>query len=102
MPDEGKCKILAHLQERFGFLLNKFKNAGLPPAHVLPPAPALPLPATESRVRDAPPAAVVEADTKGYFSPGESVHEEEANASTVTLSPAMSIKDLTTSSNASF
>ena len=24
LTDEGKCKILAQLQERFGFLLNKF------------------------------------------------------------------------------
>ena len=42
LTDEGKCKILAQLQERFGFLLNKFKNAGLPPANVLPPQPPLP------------------------------------------------------------
>ena len=34
--DEGKCKILAQHQERFDFLLNKFKNAGLPPRMFCP------------------------------------------------------------------
>ena len=102
LPDEGKCKIIAQLQERFGFLLNKFIKAGLPPAQVLPPAPAIPLPAPDGHVGDGPPAAVEEADTEGYFSPRESVQEEEGNASTETLSPATSLKDLTISSNASF
>ena len=102
LTDEGKSKILAQLQERFGFLLNKFKNAGLPPANVLPLQPALPLPAHADHVGDGPPAGVVEADTEGYFSPRESVHEEEGNASTEILSTATSLKDLTTSSNASF
>ena len=66
------------------------------------PQPALPLPATGHHVGDGPPAAVVEADTEAYFSPRESAHDEEGNASTETLSPAQSLKDLTTSSNASF
>ena len=51
---------------------------------------------------DGPPAGVVEDDTEGYFSPRESVHEEEGIAFTETLSPAPSLKDVTTSSNASF
>ena len=102
LSDEGKCKIIDQLRERFGFLLNKFKNAGLPPANVLLPQPALPLPATDDHVCDGPPAGVVEADTEGHFSPRESVHEEEGNASSESLSPAQSRKDLTTSSNASF
>ena len=36
LSDEGKCKIIAQLQERFGFLLHKCRNAGLPPAHCSP------------------------------------------------------------------
>ena len=28
LSDEGKCKILSHLQERFGLLLTQFKNSG--------------------------------------------------------------------------
>ena len=102
LTDEGKCKILAQLQEHFGFLLNKFKNAGLPPPNILHTQPAMPLPAPDDHAGDGPPAGVVEADAEGYFSPRESVHEEEGNASTETLSPATSLKDLTTSSNASF
>ena len=42
LSDEGKCQILAQLQERFGNLLNKLKKSWLPPAHVLQPEPALP------------------------------------------------------------
>ena len=102
LTDEGKCKILAQLQERFGCLLNKFKLAGLPPANILPPQPAPSLPVPDGNVGDGPPAGVVEADAEGYFSPRESVHEEEGNASTETVSAAQSIKDLTTSSNVSF
>ena len=73
-----------------------------PPANVLLPAHSVAFPAPYDHVRDGPPAGVVEADTEGYFSPRESVYEEEGNASTVTLSPAQSLKDLTSSSNASF
>ena len=80
MSDEGKCKIRAQLQERFGFLVNKFKNAGLPPAHVLPLQPALPLPAPDDHVADGPPAVMVEAD-KEVFSPRESAEAAEGNAS---------------------
>ena len=75
LTDEGKCKILAQLQERFGFLLNKLKNAVLPPANVLFPQPALPLPASDEHGGDGPPACVGEADTEGYFSSRESVQE---------------------------
>ena len=51
---------------------------------------------------DDPPAGVVEADTEGYFSPRESFEEEEGNASPETISAATCLKDLTTSSKASF
>ncbi|KAF0143818.1 MAG: hypothetical protein FD143_3414, partial [Ignavibacteria bacterium] len=68
--------------------------------HVLPHQPPLPLPAPDGHVGDGAPADAVEAGTEGYFSPRESIHEEEGNASTETLSPAQSLKDLTTSSNA--
>ena len=68
-PNEGKCKILAQLQERFGFLLNKLGIAGPPPAQVLPPQPALPLPAPGEHLGDCPPAAVVQADTYDFFIP---------------------------------
>ena len=84
--------MLAQLQERFGFLLNTFKNAGLPPANVLPPQPASPLPAPADHVGDGPPAGVVEAGTAGYFSPRESVEEEEGNSSSETLSPATTLR----------
>ena len=67
LSDEGRCKILALLQELFGFLLIKFKNAVLPTAHVLPPQPALPLAAPDDYMREGPPAAVVEADKKTFL-----------------------------------
>ena len=102
MTNDGKCKIIAHLQERFGFLLNKCKNACLPPANVLPAERALPVPAPDDNVGDGPLAVLVEADTECYFSPRDSVHDEEGNDSSETLSGASSLKDLTTSSNASF
>ena len=70
--------------------------------HVLPPQSALPLPGLDDHVGDGPPSGVMETDTEGYFSASESVLEEESNASTETLSPVTSLKDLTTSSNASF
>ena len=76
--DEGKFKILAQLQERFGFLLNKFKNAGLTPVNVLRPEPAVPFPASDDHVGDGPPAGVVEVHTDGYFSPLESVPKRKA------------------------
>ena len=60
------------------------------------------LPAPDDDGDDGPHAGFMEAGTEGYFSAHESVHEEEAEASTETLSPATSLKDLTTSSNASF
>ena len=66
---QGKCKILAHLQERFGFLFNKVKNAVLPPPNVLPPQVALPLTAADDHVSDGPSGAAVEADTEGIFLP---------------------------------
>ena len=98
LSDERKFKILAQIQEPCGFLLNKFKNDGLPPANVLPPQPAPALPAPDDHAGEGSPAGVVEADTEGYFSPRESVYEEEGKASTETLSHAPSRKDLTASS----
>ena len=62
----------------------------------------MPLTAPDDHAGDGLPAGVVEAQTEGYFSPREIVHEEEGNASTETLSPAQSFKDLSTSTNASF
>ena len=56
------CKILAQIQVRFGFILNKFKSAGLPPAPVLPPQPALAFPAADENAGDGLPGAMVEAD----------------------------------------
>ena len=93
---------MALFQEQFGFLLNKFKNAGLPPVPVLAPKPALPLATPDDHGGDGPLAAVVEVDKEEYFSPRESAEEEEVNAFTETLSPPQSITDLTTSSNDSF
>ena len=61
LSDEGKCKILAQLQERFSFLINKFHNAWLPPENVLHPQPALPFPAPDDHVCDGPTADLVEA-----------------------------------------
>ena len=69
LSDEGKCKIIAQLQERFGLLLNKFKQVGLPPSHVLPPHRALPEPPHDEHAGDSPPAAVVQADTYDFFIP---------------------------------
>ena len=102
LSHDGKYKILAQIQEPFGFLLNKFKNASHPPVPVLPRMPALPLPAPDDLVGDGPPAALVERDKKDYFSQRESVEEEECTASTENLSPQRSDKDLTISSNRSF
>ena len=62
----------------------------------------MPLLAPDAHAGDGPPPDVVEADTEGYFSPSESVHDEEGNASIETFSPASSLKDQTTSSNAAF
>ena len=76
LMDERKCKIIAQLQEPFGFLLNKFKNARLPPAHVLPCQPSLTLPAPHEPMGDGPPAAMVDADKEGYFSPREMIDAE--------------------------
>ena len=70
-------RIIAKSPLGFGFLLNKFKNAALPPANVLPPQPSLPSPASDDHVGDGPLAGAVEATEQ-------------------------SIKDLTTSSNAYF
>ena len=94
---EGKSKMLAQLQERFGFLLNKFQNA------CLTPAPVLPLPAIFDHGADGPPARRRGGPRqRRLFSPRESAEEEEGIASTERLSPAQSLKDLTTSSDASF
>ena len=98
--DEGKCKIIAKLQDRFGFLVHKFKKVGHPPASVLPADPALPLSAPDEHDGDGPAAAVVEGETEGYFSHHESGEAEDGNASTETLLPARSLKDLSTFSNA--
>ena len=62
----------------------------------------MPLLASDVHGGDGPPAGVVEADAECYFSPRESVHEDEGKASCETLSPATSIKDQTASSNAAF
>ena len=67
LTDDGKCKILAQLQERFSFLLKKFKKSALPPATVRPPHPAALLAAPDDHVGDGPPPAVVEADREGYI-----------------------------------
>ena len=69
LSDEGKCKMLAQLQDGFGYLLNKFTNAALDPANILPPQPPLPLPAPAEHVGDGRPAAVVQTDTEDFFSP---------------------------------
>ena len=50
----------------------------LPPPNVLPPQPAMPLPASDDHARDGPPAGVGEADTEGYFSHSESVTKRKA------------------------
>ena len=62
----------------------------------------MPFPPPDDHVGDAQPAGLVETDKESYISPRESIPEEEGNASTETLSPAQSRKDLITSSNASF
>ena len=96
LSDEGKCKIIAQFQEQIGFLLNKFKNAGPPHAQAVRRQPA-----PDEHVCAGPPAIVVQADTEDFFYPPESADAEEANA-LLTLSPARSLKDRTTSSNAAF
>ena len=78
LTDEGKCKILAQLQERFGFLLNKFKIVGLPPAHLMSPAPALPLPAPDDHAGDGRPAAMVDRDKEDFFLPVNSMTKRKA------------------------
>ena len=77
LSDEGKCKILAQLQDRFGLLLKKFQNAGLPPAHVLPHQPALPFPAPNEHVGDGQPPAVVEEDSEDFFLPGKALTQKK-------------------------
>ena len=101
LSEKGKSKILTHLQERFGNLLSKFKNAWLIPAHLLSPAPAVPLPSRDDHAGD-PPPAVVEGDKEDFYFPRETVEEVEAYASTETISHAQCLTDLSTSSTASF
>ena len=63
LTDEGKCKIIAHLQERIGILFHIFENAGLPTAHALQPQPGPPLPTSDDNLGEGPPAAVVHSGT---------------------------------------
>ena len=86
MDAEGKCIICAQLQERFGFLLNKFKNAGPAPTEVLPAARALPLQVRDRHEGDAPLAAIAQAVTEYFNSLRESGEEEECNVSPETPS----------------
>ena len=78
LSDEGKCKILAQLIERFGFLLNKFKHDGLPLAQILQPRRVVPLPAPDEHVGDGLPVAVVEADKEDFFLPVEPLTQRNA------------------------
>ena len=67
---EGKSKILAQLQECFGFLLNKFQNAGLPRVNAMPPQRTLPLSGPHAHLGDGPPDGVVETDRLQFISMG--------------------------------
>ena len=79
----------------------KIKNAVLPPANVLTPQGALHLPVADEHVGARPPTVILDAYKEDSFLHRERAKEEEGNSYHDTLSPPLSLKDLTISSIAS-